>query len=94
MRIAASLKESMDTSVDPCDDFHQYVCGRWPEEHPIPDASLTNSWFSERSDRVTRKIRDLLKVNVSANEVPWAIMQAKTLYTSCVDVRTLPFLST
>lgn len=65
------------------------MCGRWPEEHPIPDASLTNSWFSERSDRVTRKIRDLLKVNVSANEVPWAIMQAKTLYTSCVDVQTL-----
>ncbi|XP_025262790.1 endothelin-converting enzyme homolog isoform X2 [Camponotus floridanus] len=89
MRIAASLKESMDTSVDPCDDFYQYACGRWPQEHPIPDSSLTNSWFSERSDRVSRKIRDLLKVNMSADEVPWAVMQAKTLFTSCMDVHTI-----
>lgn len=72
--------------------FFRYACGRWPQEHPIPDSSLTNSWFSERSDRVSRKIRDLLKVNMSADEVPWAIMQAKTLFTSCMDVSTLPFL--
>ncbi|XP_050462016.1 endothelin-converting enzyme homolog [Cataglyphis hispanica] len=89
VRIAASLKESMDTSVDPCDDFYQYACGRWPQEHPIPDSSLTNSWFSERSDRMSRKIRDLLKVNMSTGEVPWAVMQAKTLFTSCMDVRTI-----
>ncbi|XP_029165172.1 neprilysin-1-like [Nylanderia fulva] len=89
VRIAASLKESMDTSVDPCDDFHQYVCGRWSEEHPISDFSLSNSWFNERDDRVIKKIRDLLKVNMSESEVPWAVMQAKTLFTSCMDVRTL-----
>ncbi|KAM0727351.1 Neprilysin-1 [Formica fusca] len=89
VRIAASLKESMNTSVDPCDDFYQYACGRWPQEHPIPDSSLTNSWFSERSDRMFRKIKDLLKVDMSTDEVPWAVMQAKTLFTSCMDMRTI-----
>ncbi|KAG5316370.1 ECE1 enzyme, partial [Acromyrmex insinuator] len=89
VRIAASLKESMNESVDPCDDFYQYACGRWPQEHPIPDSSLTNSWFSERSNRMYRKIRDLLIVNISASEVPWAVMQAKTLFTSCMDVYTV-----
>ncbi|KAG5331816.1 ECE1 enzyme, partial [Acromyrmex charruanus] len=89
VRIAASLKESMNESVDPCDDFYQYACGRWPQEHPIPDSSLTNSWFSERSNRMYRKIRDLLMVNISASEVPWAVMQAKTLFTSCMDVYTV-----
>ncbi|XP_071644793.1 endothelin-converting enzyme homolog isoform X2 [Temnothorax longispinosus] len=89
VRVAASLKESMNESIDPCDDFYQYACGRWPQEHPIPDSSLTNSWFNERSDRVSRKIRDLLKVNVSASEVPWAVMQAKTLFTSCMDVHSM-----
>ncbi|KAL0121382.1 hypothetical protein PUN28_006713 [Cardiocondyla obscurior] len=93
VRIAASLKESMNVSVDPCDDFYHYACGRWPQEHPIPDSSLTNSWFSERSDRVSRKIRDLLKVNMSESNVPWAVMQAKTLFTSCMDVHTMNELS-
>ncbi|KAG5316345.1 NPL11 protein, partial [Acromyrmex insinuator] len=89
IRIAASLKESMNESVDPCDDFYQYACGRWPQEHPIPDSSLTNSWFSERSNRMYRKIRDLLIVNMSASEVPWAVMQAKNLFTSCMNEYTV-----
>ncbi|KAL2723788.1 endothelin-converting enzyme isoform X3, partial [Vespula maculifrons] len=89
VRIAASLKESMDTSVDPCDDFYKYTCGRWPQEHPIPDSSLTNSWFNERTERVARTIRDLLRRNISDGNAPWSVQQAKILYTSCLDVESL-----
>ncbi|KAK2582464.1 hypothetical protein KPH14_004770 [Odynerus spinipes] len=89
VRIAASLKESMDTSVDPCDDFYQYTCGRWPREHPIPDSSLTNSWFNERSERVARTIRDLLRKNITEEDIPWAVQQAKILYTSCLDIEAM-----
>ncbi|KYM86538.1 Neprilysin-2, partial [Atta colombica] len=68
--------------------FFRYACGRWPQEHPISDYSLMNSWFNERSNRVYRKIRDLLIVNMSS-EVPWAVMQAKTLFTSCINEYTV-----
>ncbi|EFN77210.1 Neprilysin-2 [Harpegnathos saltator] len=50
---------------------------------------MTNTWFHERADRVSRKIRELLQMNVSASEYPWAVWQAKTLFTSCMDVQAM-----
>ncbi|XP_014467305.1 PREDICTED: neprilysin-11 isoform X1 [Dinoponera quadriceps] len=68
---------------------NSYACGKWPEEHPIPDFTVVNTWFHERTDRMSRKIRELLQANISASESPWAVMQAKMLFTSCTDVHAM-----
>ncbi|XP_014225876.1 neprilysin-1-like [Trichogramma pretiosum] len=89
MRIASSLKETMDPSVNPCDDFYKYVCGRWPEVHPSLDLSQEHSWFKERSVRLSRRILDLMVQNFTElkSDVPWPVHEAQLLFASCLDVQ-------
>lgn len=52
VRSAASLLRSMDTRVSPCQDFYQYTCGHWSEDHPSPAAAFSHDWFYDRREHV------------------------------------------
>ncbi|XP_077300834.1 endothelin-converting enzyme homolog [Arctopsyche grandis] len=88
IRSAANLLMSMDQSVDPCDDFFEYACGNWAEDHPQPDFSVSYDWFTEKQKRVLRHIRDILAQNSTEDE-PLPLVQAKEMYAACIDIETL-----
>lgn len=78
----------MDDTVDPCDDFYQFTCGNWGEEHPRPDSVTSYDWFSEKQAKINRHVRAFLQKN-SSEEDPKAVVKARTMYKACMDEQTL-----
>jgi len=88
IRSASNLLESMDTSIDPCDDFYKYTCGRWNKEHVRSDAASSNNWFLDRSWLVERDVREYLTKNNTPGE-PLSVHQARDMYTACLDFKSM-----
>ncbi|XP_021361073.1 membrane metallo-endopeptidase-like 1 isoform X2 [Mizuhopecten yessoensis] len=83
-RAAAEMADSIDVTADPCENFHQYACGRWAKRHVLKsEESVFGTFYQVREDvKVTLKY--LLEAEVTTED-PEAIKKAKHMYQSCVD---------
>lgn len=78
----------MDQSVDPCEDFYQFTCGNWAEEHPRPDSAMSNDWFSEKQVKIMRQVRSFLQSNATPDE-PLPVNQTRQVFSACMDTETM-----
>lgn len=44
---ASEMVRSIDTSIDPCDDFYAFSCNGWLKNNPIPDGKSMWSIFGK-----------------------------------------------
>ncbi|XP_012554972.1 endothelin-converting enzyme homolog [Hydra vulgaris] len=90
LKIAKSIKNSMNFSADPCHDFNEYVCGRWHESHPLP-ASEDSIFPLKMANLYKNKelrvlVEDLTKKPIKRKGFKSKIAQ---YYRSCTDVTTI-----
>ncbi|XP_059487654.1 endothelin-converting enzyme homolog isoform X2 [Neocloeon triangulifer] len=81
---AASILQTMDHSVNPCDDFYQYSCGGWIKSTVMPEGKSLWGTFSiieQQNQRVIRKILEQPSENLNSQ----AEVKAKMYYQSCMD---------
>ncbi|XP_029660961.1 neprilysin-like isoform X2 [Formica exsecta] len=83
-KIAKVISESMDKSLDPCDDFYEYACGKWPEHNPIPKGIRSWSLFHMLQKNVEQQVNDILKEGPRNSDL-LAVKLAKRWYAVCMN---------
>ncbi|XP_018417928.1 PREDICTED: phosphate-regulating neutral endopeptidase [Nanorana parkeri] len=82
---AAVIRNKMNLSVDPCDNFFQYACGGWIENNPIPDDQSNYGIYPWLRNNVDLKIKALLEKPLSKRRDTEASQKAKIFYNSCMN---------
>ena len=60
LHAASSLLGAMDPTANPCEDFHQYACGGWLRETPIPPGYPVWDRFQELSYKNMYMLKNLI----------------------------------
>jgi len=77
-----SLTEVMDFSVDPCEDFYKFSCGKWAQLNPPPSPS-TQHWTNfVKLDRANLALLRKVLERPSPH-LPRLLPRMKTFYRQC-----------
>ncbi|KIO34187.1 hypothetical protein M407DRAFT_17094 [Tulasnella calospora MUT 4182] len=90
--LAASILSSLDTTVDPCDDFYQFTNGGWLKENPLPAAKASFSQFQKLAQNNVQIIKEIITRDPTPETSPAdaaSLKKLKDLYQSCMNEATL-----
>lgn len=63
------ILEKINQTVEPCDDFYQFVCGKFLQETEIPDEDVSVTTFNAIYDKVQMQLRFVLNQPATADDI-------------------------
>ena len=88
IQVSSSILSGMNQTVNPCDDFHEFVCGRWIKTHVIPKGHSgwsTTEELSKKNLIILKSILERTKINDSLS-IFNVEKEAIKLYQSCMNI--------
>jgi hypothetical protein len=78
------IRDAINTSVDPCDDFYSFACGGWMATHTIPkDKPIYGNYYT-LSETLQQSIKkELSEPSKKSDSV--SVVYASDLFKTCTD---------
>ncbi|KAI6226164.1 Neprilysin-1 [Aphelenchoides fujianensis] len=92
LKAAELLRESLNESVNPCQNFFAYSCGGWIAKNPIPKDRSNYDRYTKLSEEVNREIKALYDADIQTNST--AIKKLKQFYSACMNTEVLNDIKT
>jgi neprilysin len=84
LNTASKMLDSLDLSVEPCDDFYNFACGKFVEETNIPDDKVVVNTFSIIGDEMQEQMLTLVGDLDPEFELE-SLQLAKELFAACMN---------
>lgn len=88
IQVSYAISSGMNQSVDPCEDFHEFVCGRWIQNNIIPKGHSTWSITKELTEKNMIILKSILE-QTSISLLFKAEQEAIKYYQSCMNITEL-----
>jgi hypothetical protein len=78
------IRDSINSSVDPCDDFHTFVCDGWMATHTIPPEKSGTSTFDDLNEELQKNLKEELSESSKVGDAD-SVIYALDLFKACID---------
>lgn len=68
---AASVLQSIDPMIEPCDDFYDFACGKFLSETALTDEKVSVDTFSTVRDKMQTQLLQLIDSPVAPNDLEY-----------------------